>query len=74
MSHNVSVWLSKASMCAPKVSQRRNFAPRIEILGDVIRTSRKTDAKRLCHSLKGTHLIPVPSEDRAWQCVRYRKK
>jgi hypothetical protein len=62
------------TMCAPKMSQRRNFAPRMEILGGVIRTSRKTDAKRLCYELGGTHLIPLPDEDRAWQCIRYLKR
>jgi len=67
-----SIYLPDGSiMC--KVAQRRNFAPRIEILGDVIRTQYETDAKRLCHHLKGTHLVPVVGESRAWQCFRVIK-
>ena len=58
------------TMCAPKLSQRRNAAPKMVKLGDTIRTQYETDAKRLCHSWGGTHLIPLPDEDRAWLCFR----
>jgi hypothetical protein len=61
---------SGGTMCAPKLSQRRNAAPKMVKLGDTIRTQYETDAKRLCHSWGGTHLIPLPDEDRAWLCFR----
>jgi hypothetical protein len=69
-----SIYLPDGStMCATKTAQRRNFAPRIEILGDIIRTQYETDARRLCHHMKGTHLVPVVGESRAWQCFRVVK-
>lgn len=58
------------TMCAPKMSQRRNVAPKMIKLGDTIRTQYESDAKRLCHSWGGTHLIPLPDEDRAWDCFK----
>ena len=58
------------TMCAPKMSQRHDVAPNMVKLGDTIRTQYETDAKRLCHSWGGTHLIPLPDEDRAWDCFK----
>lgn len=58
------------SMCAPKMSQRHDVAPKLIKLGDTIRTQYERDAKRLCHSWGGTHLIPVPTENRAWDCFK----
>jgi hypothetical protein len=58
------------TMCAPKLSQRRNVAPNMVKLGDTIRTQYETDAKRLCHSWGGTHLIPLPDEEKAWDCFK----
>ena len=64
---------SGGTMCAPKFSQRRNAAPKMVKLGDTIRTQYETDAKRLCHSWGGTHLIPLPDEEKAWDCFREAK-
>jgi hypothetical protein len=61
---------SGGTMCAPKMSQRHDVAPNMVKLGDTIRTQYETDAKRLCHSWGGTHLIPLPDEDRAWDCFK----
>lgn len=58
------------TMCAPKMSQRHDVAPNMVKLGDTIRTQYETDAKRLCHSWGGTHLIAVPNQDRAWDCFK----
>jgi hypothetical protein len=58
------------TMCAPRMSQRQDVAPNMVKLGDTIRTQYETDAKRLCHSWGGTHLIAVPDEDRAWDCFK----
>jgi len=58
------------TMCASKMSQRHDVAPNMVKLGDTIRTQYETDAKRLCHSWGGTHLIPLPDEDRAWDCFK----
>jgi hypothetical protein len=58
------------TMCAPRLSQRHDVAPNMVKLGDTIRTQYKSDAKRLCHSWGGTHLIALPDEDRAWICFR----
>jgi hypothetical protein len=60
----------KGTMCAPKLSQRRDVAPNMIKLGDTIRTDRETDAKRLCHSWGGTHLIALPDEEKAWDCFK----
>jgi hypothetical protein len=57
----------------PKVTQRFNAAPRLVKLGDTIRTQRETDAKRLCHDWGGTHLIALPDEQKAWDCVKFIK-
>jgi hypothetical protein len=64
---------SGGTMCAPKLSQRRNAAPKMVKLGDTIRTQYETDAKRLCHSWGGTHLIPLPGEEKAWDCFKEAK-
>lgn len=58
------------TMCAPKLSQRRDVAPNMIKLGDTIRTDRETEAKRLCHSWGGTHLIALPDEEKAWDCFK----
>jgi hypothetical protein len=69
-----SIYLPDGSiMCATKTAQRRNFAPRIEKLGDSIRTQYETDAKRICHGMGGTHLIPVVGESKSWDCFRVVK-
>jgi len=58
------------TMCAPRMSQRHDVAPNMVKLGDTIRTQYETDAKRLCHSWGGTHLIALPDEERAWDCFK----
>jgi hypothetical protein len=62
------------TMCAPRMTQRHDVAPNMVKLGDTIRTQYETDAKRLCHSWGGTHLIALPDEDRAWDCFKKVKK
>jgi len=57
------------TMCVPRSTQRHDVAPNMIKLGDTIRTQYETDAKRLCHSWGGTHLIALP-EDRAWDCFK----
>lgn len=56
--------------CAPKLSQRFNAAPRLVKLGDTIRTPEISFAKKLCHKWGGTHLLPVPDENKAWDCFK----
>jgi hypothetical protein len=58
------------TVCAPRLVQRHNPAPKLVKLGDTIRTQYESDAKRLCHGWGGTHLIAVPDEDRAWDCFK----
>ncbi len=54
----------------PKLSQRRNVAPRLIKIGDTIRTQYETNAKKLCHHWGGKYVIPVPNQDRAWDCFK----
>lgn len=59
-------------------SNNIKIAQSISFLGDIIRTNRETDAKRICHgraTKKGYskyYLIPVPNEVKAWYCVAYK--
>lgn len=54
------------------------IAQSVSFLGDIIRTNRETDAKRICHDratkkeYSKYYLIPVPKEAKAWYCVAYR--
>jgi hypothetical protein len=66
----ITVPLPIGTMCAPKFSQRHDVAPNMIKLGDTIRTQYETDAKRLCHSWGGTHLIALPDEEKAWDCFK----
>lgn len=58
-------------------SDNIKIAQSVSILGDIIRTNRETDAKRICYdrAIKKRYpkyyLIPVPDEARAWYCVGY---
>lgn len=63
---------SGGTMCAPKLTQRVDVAPKMVKLGDTIRTQYETNARRLCHSWGGNWLIAVPNTPRAWDCF-YRK-